>query len=477
MPTSGTSALPREGPTWESAPVARRGRRSEEPVTEAPLFTELSARRLGPVRRFFVRRPVVMDAIVMLCFTFVGLLEAAGARSMYPIDMLLGRDLAQRMELWGVSLVVVGTVTLVWRRRRPATVAVVMAAAGATALALSGGTAGFEMGLAFALYAVAASRPALVTWWTSALTVGAMLLAALLPLPRQVGVLSLGYGPIDSRAELEKYASTAAPQVWGLMVVALVLPALLCIAVGTSVRNRRLHVADLVDRANALARDRDQHAQLARAAERARIAREMHDVVAHSLTEMIALGDGAASSVRRDPALSRAALDELSTTGRAALADMRRLLGVLHEETPDADDAVVPFEPQPTAPDLAVLVDRFRAAGLPLRATGVGGDALPPDPTLQLAVVRIVEEALTNALQHAHGTLGVDLLVRRVPGAVEVEVVDQGPAVPVEGGQGTPRGLIGMNERAAVYGGTVEAGPHGNGWRVHARLPWDEGTT
>jgi signal transduction histidine kinase len=458
--------------------VGRRRVTDQDPPAGAPLFTELSARRLGPVRRFFVRRPGVMDALVMAIFGGTGLLLAAGARSMYPLDDVLGAAAAERMELWGVALVVAGTVALAWRRRRPVTVALVMGALGLAALLTSGATNGYELGVPFALYAVAASRSALVTWWTFGGTVLALLLGGLTTLATQVGAMTLGYPatpvPGADGAGVEVVVEATGAEIWAYHAASVVLPALLAVAIGTSVRNRRLHVADLVDRANALARDRDQQAQLARAAERARIAREMHDVVAHSLTAMIALGDGAASSVRRAPEQSRAALDELSATGRAALADMRRLLGVLHGD--GGGDGDVPFEPQPTAPDLGVLVERFRAAGLPVRATGLGEDVLPPDPSLQLAVVRIVEEALDNALRHAHGTLGVDLAVRRLPDGVEVDVVDQGTGMPVEAREGTRRGLIGMGERAAVYGGTVEAGPHGNGWRVHAWLPWDEGT-
>ncbi len=452
----------------------RRAAAKQAPAVEAPLFTELSARRLGPVRRFFVRRPVVMDVLIVLGWGFFALLMAAGARSMFPLDTLLGPDVAGRTQVWGVGLAFAGMVVLLWRRRRPVTCAAAMATLGATALATTGATAGFDLGLALALYAVAAARPASVTWWTFGGTTAAMLLAAMLDLPARVGTITFDYS-VDGAADLSAVVEASRNEVWAWTATGVVLPALLCVAVGTSVRNRRLHVADLVDRANALARDREQEERLARAAERARIAREMHDVVAHGLTEMIALGDGAASTVRHAPELSRAALTELSITGRAALADMRRLLGVLHGDGPAADASAVPFAPQPSAPDLALIVDRFRDAGLPVRATGVGADVLPPDPGLQLAVVRIVEEALENAARHAHGTLGVELVVRRVATGVEIDVVDQGPAVPGGEQEGTARGLISMSERAAAYGGTVQAGPHGNGWRVHAWLP-HEGT-
>ncbi|NTW42187.1 MAG: hypothetical protein HGA44_20300 [Cellulomonadaceae bacterium] len=232
-------------------------------------------------------------------------------------------------------------------------------------------------------------------------------------------------------------------------------------------RNRRLHVAELVARGNALARDRDQQALLARAAERTRIAREMHDVVAHSLSVMIALADGAGAALDRAPDRSRAALDELSATGRTALADMRRVLGVLHE--PDA-----PLQPQPGSDDLGELVERFRATGLPVRTAGLACP-LPADTGLQLAVYRIVQESLTNALRYAPATALVDVTISRSPSSVEVVVTDTGAGALVVDQGGAGHGLVGMRERVEVYGGTVTAGPWRGGWRVHAVLPWQEG--
>jgi signal transduction histidine kinase len=256
---------------------------------------------------------------------------------------------------------------------------------------------------------------------------------------------------------------------------------LVAIAIGTSVRNRRLHVAALVDRANALAVEREQGAQLAAAAERARIAREMHDVVAHSLSVMIALADGAGAALDRAPDRAREALDELSGTGRAALADMRRVLGALRDPGAPTDPGA-PLDPQPGSLDLGRLVERFRTAGVPVRWTSTG-PPLPPDAGLQLAVYRIVQESLTNVLRHAPGSARVEVVVASAPGRVDVTVTDAGSPAGGSGGAGgaagtgsaagSGRGLIGMRERAAVYGGRVEAGPHDGGWRVHAALTWD----
>nr|WP_255465814.1 histidine kinase [Cellulomonas sp. APG4] len=288
------------------------------------------------------------------------------------------------------------------------------------------------MGVAFGVYAVAASRPPRTTWLTFAATT-------------VVGVA----------------AGLATSSDTGIFFTSLI-----ALAIGTSVRHRRLHVSEIVERTNALARDRDQQAQLARTAERTRIAREMHDVVAHNLAVMIALADGAGAALATRPDRTRHVLGEVSETGRSALADMRRVLGVLHE--PDAR-----FEPQPGSTDLPTLVERFRTAGLDVRTTGLHLD-LPDDAGLQLTVYRIVSEALTNALRHAPGTGLVEIALTRTPDAVEVDVRDEGPAALPVRPPGAGQGLIGMAERAAVYGGTVEAGPTATGWRVHAVLPWSE---
>ncbi len=249
-------------------------------------------------------------------------------------------------------------------------------------------------------------------------------------------------------------------------VAGLIIFSLAALAIGISVRNSRLRLSELVDRANALARDRERQAELARVSERNRIAREMHDVVAHSLSVMVALSDGAGAALDRAPDASRAALAELSSTGRAALADMRRVLGVL-------DDGGAPREPQPGRLDLDALIERFRAAGLPVVAQGLDAP-LPADPGIQLTVYRIVQEALTNTLRYAPDTEQAELTIRRGAAGVQIEVIDHGPREPVVASQGSGRGLVGMAERAQAYGGQVTSGPHRDGWRVHVVLPWEE---
>jgi signal transduction histidine kinase len=467
-------------------------------MSDAPvLFTELSARRVGPVRRFFVERPVAMDVLLVVCFAGWALLLSLSADSSYVLHAYLGGDRVAVMQVVSTVLVVVGAASLLWRRRRPVLVAAVMCVVGVVSLAVTGGTWGVEVGVAMALYAVGAWRRATVAWAVTGVVLVVLLVATVVfPLPTTMSAIIEGTDvtdPVVLAAVHEEVRGTGFLESsgWYRTVVPLVVLAVPAVAVGTGVRTKRLHLAAFVEAANALARDQDQRARLARAAERARIAREMHDVVAHSISVMVALGGGAAAAVDWAPQRSREALDELVSTGRAALGDMRRVLGVLHDEEDPSDGAAgsmgprggdaVPLAPQPGVLDLGVLVERFRTAGLPVDATGcegvvsAGAGASGGEASLELAVYRIVQEALTNTLRHAPGTPSVTVAVREHDDHVEVVVTDEGPTRPVVADEGSGRGLVGMRERAAVFGGTVEAGPHGEGWRVRAVLPRREG--
>jgi signal transduction histidine kinase len=412
------------------------------PTPEVP-FTELTARRLGPVRRYFVRHPVAMDVVVMAIFLSSGVLTL--------VLQAVGESAEGDNSLVTFGACVVGTAVLFWRRRAPLTAMTATVLLFGATLAATGGTAGLEFALAYVMYAVAASRPPLVAW------------AALVGMLVTTSFAELWWITPEGSFRDENGNELAVNAVLS-SIVGVTLVCLVALAIGTNVRNRRLHIADLVERANALARDREQQAQLARVTERSRIAREMHDVVAHSLSVMIALADGAGVALERAPGKARTALDELSNTGRTALADMRRVLGVL-------DGADAPLEPQPGQPDVAELVERFRTAGVAVRTSGLD-TPLPDDSGLQLTVYRIIQESLTNVLRHAPGTTGVDLTLRSGPDAFTVEVVDRGAVVAGAESPGAGRGLIGMRERAGVYGGTVAAGPWQGGWRVLVTLPW-----
>jgi signal transduction histidine kinase len=405
-------------------------------------ITELSSRRLGPVRRYFVRRPAAMDAVVIAFFVAAVVASAV--------------DPAQAQSLPAAPIVaVIGAGALVFRRSRPVVVAGALSVLAVGTVAITGQLGGVELGIAFALYAVAVTRPIRIAWLTAAATTIAATVAVWLwegRTPDPVATSETGTLVLTD----DRWASTA-----GLLIMAFA-----AMSIGISVRRRREHDAAMVERAEALARDRDRQAQLARAAERSRIAREMHDVVAHSISVMITLSDGASASLDRAPERSRAALAELSAAGRAALGDMRRVLGAL------ADDGA-PMEPTGDLEALTTLVDRFRAAGLPVRAEGLGLP-VPDDAGLRLAIYRVVQEALTNVLRHAPGTPRVDVTVCADPGRWVVDVTDHGATQEADDAGGSGMGLIGMRERAQMLGGTVEAGPSEHGWRVHAELPAQE---
>jgi signal transduction histidine kinase len=238
-------------------------------------------------------------------------------------------------------------------------------------------------------------------------------------------------------------------------------------ALGVYMRTRRQHIAALHERADQLERERDQQAQLAAAAERARIAREMHDVVAHNLSVMVALADGARLTAAQDPGKAERAMGAVSGTGREALQEMRRLLGVLRDERDDD----TPLGPQPGIDALDGLLEQVRSAGLATRLTRTGTPG-PVSPGAQLAVYRLVQEALTNTLKHAPRASSAEVRLNYGDDALALEVVDDGAPVAAPAGNGG-HGLAGMRERAAAYGGAVEAGPHRHGgWRVRARIPF-----
>ncbi|MFG1927746.1 sensor histidine kinase [Cryptosporangium sp. NPDC048952] len=242
--------------------------------------------------------------------------------------------------------------------------------------------------------------------------------------------------------------------------VLMVAAGVAAVAIGFAVRSRRDYLAAVEDRARRLEIERDQRALLAAADERARIAREMHDIVAHNLSVMVALSQGAAVAAKKSDEAADIML-EVADVGRSALADMRRLLGTLREPSQSR-------HPAPGLDDLDQLLDSLRAAGLHARLTLTG-----PVTTLaagpQATVYRLVQESLTNVLKHASDATEVAVTVAVSDQECLIEVVDDGSG-PETGEPG--HGLVGMRERVAVHGGTVTAGARpGGGWHVEARLP------
>lgn len=231
--------------------------------------------------------------------------------------------------------------------------------------------------------------------------------------------------------------------------------------IGSNVGGRKRYVEALIAHSQRLLVERDQQAQLAAAAERERIARELHDIVAHSLTVMVALAEGVAAS--QDVDRTRPGAEAIAATGRDALRDMRATLGVLRDASP------VPFAPI-VRDSTADTVASARAAGYDTRLT-VTGDASTAPAGTQLAVSRIVQEAVTNVIRHAVAATRIDVDVTHSEDGVTVTVVDDGR--PVTAPSHSPGfGLQGVRERVELAGGSVSAGPgERRGWAVRARLP------
>ncbi len=232
--------------------------------------------------------------------------------------------------------------------------------------------------------------------------------------------------------------------------------------VGLTLRTWRAYMDALVERANRLELERDQKALLAAAAERSRIAREMHDVVAHNVSIMVTLAEGARAAANSDPTGAAEAMAEVSATGRVALTDMRNLLGVLHTQGEQAERA-----PQPDLSGLSELVDGIRSTGIDV-VLDERGEPFEVPASVGLSIYRVVQESLTNVLKHGEGVSNVVVTLDYECPSIGLNVRnDGGPAGRASGGHG----LRGMQERAAVCGGTLSAGPRpGGGWEVATRV-------
>lgn len=247
--------------------------------------------------------------------------------------------------------------------------------------------------------------------------------------------------------------------------------------VGRTVQARRLYTAELEDRTERLLRTRAAEIRAALAEERSRIARELHDVVAHHVSVMTVQAAGAGRALKRDPEASAQALRSIEVTGRSALSEMRRIVGVLRG--PDGDSgrgsgAEAGLTPAPRLADVAELADHLRDTGLPVEIT-VDGDPASLPAGVDLTAYRIVQEALTNTIKHAGPATTAYVVITYSPGQVEVVVSDDGRGLAAAlDGREPGHGLMGMRERVALYGGSLVVGPRrGGGFEVRARIPYD----
>jgi signal transduction histidine kinase len=380
------------------------------------------------MRRWIARArrvpPIWLDRALALAFLIPGLIE---------FFVLWDHSMA-----W-VVVPVVAYSTLAWRRVRPNVAGIVMIGAWLT---LNWGSAGDLEPLQVPLVAVL-----FMAYAMGAYTTGRAAIAA--PL-----ILGSGMLIIVTSFDQQVFTDFVFP-------TAFVMVAWLA---GRGLRTRARLTEELHE---AAAQAEEAHElQIARAAaeERRRIAREMHDVVAHSVSVMVVQAGGARRILERDPRRAVEAAAHIEDVGRAALTEMRRLLGMMHHGEEDAGRA-----PQPTLRELDGLIARSRAAGLDVTLV-VEGDPRPLPPGKDLAAYRVVQEALTNAIKHA-GTAQTSVTVRWQPSSLELAIVDKGGTA-MNGSNGSGHGLVGMEERMRLYDGSLRAGPvTGGGFEVVAKMP------
>ena len=357
-----------------------------------------------------------------------------------------------------IAFVLVCALALAWRRTRPELSYLVILGVGAIQMAIGEPIRFWDVAMPIALFSAAAyanrsfARLSLVLAVLGYVAVWALevnLLSRLDHLPNPVDVLA------TSR---------------GASFVLLLALLILVWAAGDQVRAARERLERDLERTEELAREREGNARLGALAERHRIARELHDVVAHGLSVMIVQADGALYAEAEHPEAPRQALATIAATGRDALHEMRRLLGVLRDEPNAADRA-----PQPELASLPALIDRFREAGLHVSLTEEGAARAIP-AAVGLTAYRVVQESLTNVLHHV-GPTRVDVRLTFLPEHLEVEVVNEpgaGTSRPRGAAAGAGLGLVGMRERVGLLDGRMTAGPTpSGGFRVHVELPTD----
>lgn len=340
-------------------------------------------------------------------------------------------------------------IPLLWRRRAPVVVFAVLAAVFLVQWAF-GFALSADIALLVALFTVAAYRPRRIALVAAAVVEAGVLLAAF-------------------RFGLAGDAPASVFFLTGLAAAAFFI--------GINVQTRRDYLQALVDRAAVLERERDQQALLSATAERSRIARELHDIVAHSLTVVVTMAEAAAVMNHTDRDRASGIMTQVAATGRDALGEMRRLLDLLRVDqdgTASLSGEGSAIAPSPGLDRVDQLVGAARAAGLPVRLTVVGAVQPLPSP-VDATAFRVLQESLTNAMRHAVEPTNVNVLVKWKADAVELQVDDDGrtvlaadPSLP----RGTGHGLAGMRERLALFGGSLTTGPRtSGGWSVTATLP------
>ncbi|TYB41451.1 sensor histidine kinase [Actinomadura chibensis] len=394
------------------------------------------------LRAWLRGRPQAADALLAL-----GLL-AAGLPQLFLENLPADSDLEKfrTPDVWDGLLVVVVTMALTWRRRHPMAVLLVVLG-GELALVVAGYPPSLPDVGAFliAVYSVAAHR-GLAQSALGGAAAFAYFVAYLALLP-----VSVSPGALLTDCAL----------VIGVWVL------------GRNLRLRRAYFAELEDRAARLERARGTDARAARIEERSRIARELHDVVAHHVSVMTVQAGAARRIIDRDPGSAREAMSTIEEVGRTALSEMRRIVGVLRTDR-DPERAGRELAPQPGLGDLGELLDHVRETGLAVQLW-IEGEARPPSPGVDVAAFRLIQEALTNTLKHAGPQARAWVRLYYGDRDLTVEIEDDGhgtATIMADDGDNPGHGLVGMYERVALYGGELRIGPRvGGGFGVRARFP------
>jgi signal transduction histidine kinase len=396
--------------------------------------TRIGLRGFGD--RLRTANPWLVDSLVGVTFAVLGLLSTAG-RGDVPSSGYEPRDALS------VALVLAATLVFVFLRHYPFTVLCVST----VATVLNNGL-GHNEGF----------TPFFV--WVAVVTV-----AALCDTRTTLAAAAVVFGALAGLLAFSKAGFTAGDFARN---VALFFGVFM---VGITIRARRLRIEALEERATAVEREREEESRRAVADERLRIARELHDIVAHSMG-VIAVQAGVGEHViDTDPAEAKAALRAISDTSRSTLTEIRRMLGVLREGD-DETTGPATYTPAPGLADLDRLVAEIETAGVTV-AVSFAGSPVELPKGVDLAAYRIIQEALTNVLKHA-GAARAEVVVRHEPGVLALEVRDDGRGVNGRS-KGGGHGIVGMRERVALYGGTLEACPvSGGGFHVVARLPYQE---
>lgn len=384
----------------------------------------------GLFRRFWARHPLFADVLLTVICLLISFVEAG------PITIdAIPEATYIALAITHTVLAMIGCSTLLWRRRAP--FAPFIAAVALGTISLFTGQSGGVFLLLVACYGLAVYRSSRVAWTSYGIaTAWFLALTALLAL---IGMTTFAIG----------LYSTLNYVVLGLIGTLL----------GANVGGRKRYLSAVIDRSRQLLVERDQQAQLAAASERARIAREMHDIVSHSLTVIVALSEGAAATP--DPEQARKAATSSADTARAALTEMRSMLGVLRD-----DDSPLPLAPMRPVPPRET-VEAAQRAGYPATFAVIGNAEVTP--AVSHAIGRIVQEGLTNAMRHAPKATAITVRLEYTAETVTIEIVNDG----VSGAVGTDGfGVRGLFERAVHVNGTMSSAPADGGrWILRAVLP------